>query len=212
MHPARILPLLACTLLITAAQAAPLDQLPPYPGWDETTLLTSKSNGQTSLFEIIRKSDNPKQPGEFLTINVYPASFLKPGAGPGPLLTLMNIGVYSACDQAKVAPVKEAEENGYKVAYAQFYCSKQKGKEYGVINQQKAIKGEKSIYIVQREWRVKPFEFENGDKNSFTLSPKSFGSEAEAKQLFDAMQTASGYLHKTVTVCGKDELEGLCGV
>ncbi len=212
MRQNRIIPILASALLIANVQAGTLDKLPPYPGWDETTLLTSQRSGQFELHEIIRKSDNPKQPSEFLTINVYPAGIIKPGAGPGPILTLMSQGVHQACDQAKVSPATEAEENGYRVAYAQFYCSKQKGKDYGVINQQKAIKGEKSIYIVQREWRVKPFEFETGDKNSFTLSIKSFGSEAEAKQLLDSMQTASEYLHKTVTVCGKGELEGLCGM
>ena len=212
MRPAQIIPTLVCALLINTAHAGTLDQLPAYPGWDETVLLTSKSNGQVALYEIIRKADNPKAPSEFFTINVYPVGIVKPEAGPGAVLTLMSLGVYSVCDQAKVPATLESEENGYKVAYGQFYCSKQKGKNYGVINQRKAIKGEKSIYIVQREWRVKPFEFENGDKNSFTLSLKSFDSEAEAKQLFDAMQTANEYLHKTVTVCGKGELEGVCGM
>lgn len=158
----RIVFALACILIASAGAHAqqqpatgtpkPAESLlvPSYPGDTPWKQITNARNNQGQLVEWIPSDQSPDDIKDILTEQVFiqlksesPAMFL---GG-----FLKRVG--EACERARTNGLKEASENGYRIAYAQAYCTNQKGAGKDVDIFIKAIGGNDALYVVQREFR-----------------------------------------------------------
>jgi hypothetical protein len=133
----------------TMAQAAEHLVLPPYPGPVPWKIITDKANAVQTMKEWNPANQNESAIKDILTENVF--RNLK-GNDPAAFLTGWLGSVAKACTRVRTNGPKASMENGYRVAYAQAYCSNQIGANLDVDIFAKAIWGHDGLYVVQREF------------------------------------------------------------
>ena len=148
---------LLCSGALTQSQAhaatpKPTEVLivPAYPGGTPWKEITHQGNADGEIVEWIPSDQGVADIKDILTRQVFyklkkqnPATFLRE--------VLNRMG--GACERARTNGPKEATEHGYAVAYAQAYCSNQKGASKDADIFLKAIRGNDALYVVQREFR-----------------------------------------------------------
>lgn len=189
------LPLIALLMLAptvgraATAEALVLEPYPANPAWTE---VTTNRQGVRFLRELIPADQTIETYRDILTAQGFP---LAPGATPSAAIQGIFLGVSSVCDGARVNGSKASTENGLPVAYAQVYCGRQKGKDFGVVMVFKVIQGREAMYVVQREFRVPPSA--SGGVQTFSKDELP-AMTARLK----AQTVANDYLVRSVYVCG----------
>ncbi|MEN6080689.1 hypothetical protein [Chromobacterium piscinae] len=174
-----------------------LDQYPSDTPWQE---VTNKFNGDQWLREQIPSDQKIETHKDILTAQSFPQ---QKTTEPSSFLKGMFSRVSEACDHVRVNGPKEQQEGGYTVAYAQIYCGKQKGADFGVNMFFKAIKGSDALYVVQREFRVPQSEMSG--VTSFTKDQME-----QMLSLIKGQSVANGYLVKSVYLCGELSTDKRC--
>lgn len=199
----RLLPLLLAALLTNTALAAETKEtlkLAPYPAdrpWQE---VTNTSNGDQWLREQIPADQKIEAYKDILTAQSFPQ---QKNIDSAVFLKSLFSQIGAACERARVNGPKAQVEGGYPVAYAQVYCSKQKGAEFGVNMLFKVIKGADALYVVQREFRVPPSQ--TAGVTSFTKDQME-----QMMALMQNMSIADSYLVKSVYLCGQQATDTRC--
>jgi hypothetical protein len=183
-----------------AAHAAERLVLEPYPGEPAWTKVTDQRQGQAFLWELIPSDQKIEAYRDILTAQGFPG-----GQNRDPATFLK--GVFSrtagACTGVRVNGPREATEDGRKVAYAQVFCARQTGRDFGVNMFFKAIQGAEGLYVVQREFRVPPSQ--TGGVQSFS------GEQAQAMMaLIKDQSVANHYLVEAVYLCADASTDPRC--
>lgn len=203
MRQAR-LALIVFTVLGQAAFASGATErlvLEPYPGNPKWKEVTNISRGDQWLREQIPADQKIDTYTDILTAQSFPQ---QKNTDPSSFLRGMFSRVVSACDGVRVNGPKVQQENGYSIAYAQIYCGKQKGKQFGVNMFFKVIQGNESLYVIQREFRVPATK----------VPGQMTFDEDEMEQtvaLMKAQSVANSYLVDSVYVCGEKFTDKRCG-
>lgn len=184
-----------------AQTASEILVVPPYPAATAWKKITDKADRNMLLREWIpadQTEDDIKDiltEQQFFNLNITPATFIKE----------MVSRVGSQCAGLRVNGPVEHIENGFAVAYAQLYCSRQKSADKDVDIFVKAIAGTRSFYDVQYEIR-RPV-----DKNNTGGVIQFSGDQLEAAKAMLARQAnANEYLTKQVKLCATVDASGAC--
>jgi hypothetical protein len=189
----------ACTLLLlfgvaSGSRAAERLVTPPYPGppvWREAF---AKSQG----VQFVREQIPPDQKlGAHRDILSAQGLLKQPGLTADRLLSNMFAASGASCERVRVNGPTIRQEGGYRVAYGQLYCSREKGAATCAAMMLKVIEGTDAIYVINREFRTPP---------SAVAGVQDFGAgpaaQAKAAAFMNAMATANTYLEKSVYLCG----------
>ena len=197
----RIASILVVVLFSAQVKAEEGEQLvvQVHPGWGQWKTITNRATPQLLFVERIPETQNVQSIRDMVIEQTI--SGLPPQVTPAIALSSVHRGVASACESSRINGPTVRTENGYPVAYGQFYCTKQKGAPYGVVAVQKFIRGKEKLYVVQREWRLPPFEFEVAGGTAGVISSKYFPSPEALLAWFDAVNISMEYLGKQVVVC-----------
>lgn len=174
--------------------------LEPYPSdtpWQE---VTNNSKGDQWLREQIPSDQKIEAYKDILTAQSFPQ---QKATEPSAFLKGMFSRVGGACDHVRVNGPKEQQEGGYAIAYAQIYCGKQKGADFGVNMFFKVIRGTNALYVIQREFRVPPSEV--GGVTSFTKDQME-----QMMSLMKGQSVANSYLVSSVYLCGEKSTDKRC--
>lgn len=184
--------------------------LPPIQGWGQWKVLTEQRSPERIFVERIPETQSFNEIRDIVIEQYYVG--LQRKISPVDLLrSLPRLAKTTNCEQIRATTPVEGIERGYKVAYAQMYCPKQKDKEYGFIDLQKVIQGSNGLYIIQREWRINAFDFQNSANSKSTFIPQeAFGSMDNAKAWFKELEISNEYLIKNVYVCTPSETANSC--
>jgi hypothetical protein len=171
-----------------------------YPGdtpWHEVTNKTSDGAWLREQIPANQQIDSYK---DILTSQAFPN---QRNESPSSFLKSLFSNAQKSCENVRINGPKEQVDGGYKVAYAQIYCSKQNGAEFGVNMFFKAIGGSDALYVVQREFRVPP---------TATAGITSFdaGQMQQMVALMKAQSVANTYLVDSVYVCGGQSIDTRC--
>lgn len=201
----RSLTLTVVTLLaaLTATTASAADErlvLEPYPGKPAWTEVTTVQRGDKFLRELIPGDQKIETYRDILTAQSFPE--LR-GADPAPYLRGLFGIIGKHCTGVRVNGPTERLEGGVKVAYAQIYCGRQTGKDFGVNMAFKAIQGQSALYVVQREARVPPTE--TGGVQSFDK-----GQMDQMRTMLAAAGVTNSYLAQSVYLCGAGSRDAKC--
>lgn len=193
--------ILAATVLGVAGTASAAEELvletyPGQPAWKE---VTNRRQGVTFLREQIPNDQKLANYKDILAAQ----AMTPPVADPSLVLKAMFIRVQSACDGVRVNGPKVGEEDGYKVAYGQIYCGRQKGEKFGVTMFFKVIAGDDATYSINRDFRVPPSA--TGGVQTFAA-----GQADAALALLQAQSAANDYLVKSVYLCGSKSKAERC--
>jgi len=197
--------------IITISQPSLADErfvVPKPKAWQGWKVITNESGGAVTNIERIPADQDPANIKDMVVEQKYVG--LRKGVGPELIVALTLRGVAGACEDLRTVGPKVSEEDGHPVAYGQFYCSKQKGKDYGVINMQKAVLGEGTMYVAIREWRIPAFKFKDPNPSIALFELGAVKSEAEGLAWFDEFKRSSEYLAKEVALCTGGETSGAC--
>jgi hypothetical protein len=166
-----------------------LDPIQGPPPWKE---VTHQRDGARFLIEIIPSDQDINAYREILSAQSFPA--LK-GQDPAEYLKGMFTRLGGSCDGARVNGPKAGLEQGAPVAYAQIYCGRQRGRDFGVQMFFKVLQGTDALYVVLREMRVPP---------SAQGGMMSFSKDEMPKVLaiMKAASEANQYLVEHVGLCG----------
>lgn len=185
---------LVCTV---NAVAQPTETLvvPPYPADVAWKQIMDKKNSFMRQIEWIPADQTESDIRDILTqqnfnLKTMPATLFTAG---------MLQSLSKACEGLRVNGPTSKTENGYSVAYAQAYCTGQKGAGKDVDIFLKAIQGKEGLYVVQREFR-RPAE------PGAVPGVRSFsGNQAAlADQALESQATAAKYLSQ-VQLCPTPE-------
>lgn len=172
----------------------------PYPGETKWKEITNKSGPNGWIRESIPAEHDVSNIKDIIVIQ----GFNTPKApDPADFLKGMMKGFVGACENLRVNGPNKNEENGQAVAYSQVYCGKQKGKDYGVNSFIKVLQGKEAIYVVQREFHVRPTEV--GGVMSFSAEQMD-----EMKAMMKATNQTMEYLSKGAFVCGASTTDVRC--
>ncbi|HSV28740.1 MAG TPA: hypothetical protein VLL76_04250 [Candidatus Omnitrophota bacterium] len=130
-------------------QAEVLLMLPP-KGWQA---VPGQKTDQMSVTRLYPPGQSEKQWTEMITVQIQPGSDMPPRA------YLDTVVAYSRanCEMVGPGPVTEAPINNYPSASGMVQCTKGKQSGQGNVVMVTAIKGRDGLYVVQRQWRGKPF-------------------------------------------------------
>jgi hypothetical protein len=210
-----------CSVYLTAAlilcpfrSATAADEemliLPPHPGWGQWKAITEQRSPDRTFIERIPEAQSPNEVKDIVIEQFYRG--IQEKISPVELLQKLPMFAQNTnCEKVKASSPVAGVEGGFKVAYAQMYCQKQKGQSYGYIDLQKAIQGSNGIYVVQREWRVNSFEFASSSTNNTSLVPQeAFGSAEKATAWFESVKVSDQYLVKSVFLCSNGDGKRPC--
>jgi hypothetical protein len=194
---------LALSVLMTAATGAAAAEhlvMGPYPAetpWKTATLV---DKGGKHLREQIPADQNIDHYRDILTDQVFPEAKAQ---APEAFLKDMFVRVQGVCDGVRVNGPRASTGAGYPAAYAQIYCGRQKGRDFGVNMFFKVIQGDDALYVIQREFRVPPSA--QGGVQSFDQS------QVDAmRALMAGQMAASHYLVEQVYLCGPRAQDERC--
>lgn len=195
----------AFAALCVCASAETTDEtllVPPFPAATPWKNITDKSNALMLIREWIPADQTEADIKDILTEQHF---FKGKPITPGDFLKGMFGQVSGACASLRVNGPFEHVENGFAIAYAQIYCSRQKGTDKDVDIFLKAIAGTKAFYVVQYEIR-RP-----GDKNRVPGVTQFSGDQLEQVKALMARQAgANTYLSDQVKLCAAIDAKGTC--
>lgn len=174
--------------------------VPPYSTTAPWKNITDMTNAQMLMREWIPADQNIDDIHDIITEQhlfrpMVPAQFVK---------NMFQL-VGSRCTNLRVNGPVQHVENGFAVAYAQIYCSRQKGTDKDVDIFVKAIAGTKAFYVVQYEIR-RP-----ADKNGIGGIVQFSGDQLEAMKALMARQAgANKFLGEQVKLCAAIDAAGTC--
>jgi hypothetical protein len=195
-----LLILLIFILTISVASAEEKLILEPYPAdipWQE---VTNKPSGGQWLRQQIPSDQKIETYKDILAAAAFP---LLKDVSPAAFLKQVFNDIGAICEGTRVNGPKEHLDGGYSLAYAQIYCGKAKGTDFGVNMFYKVIKGTDALYIIKRDFRVPPSQ-----KGGMISFPKD--QEKQMMALFEAMSVADSYLTKSVYLCGEQSNDKRC--
>ena len=174
----------------------------PYPASSPWKVVTDKSVGGASLHEQIPSDQNSSDYRDLLSSQSFPRL-----VGIDPAITLRNLfnTIQSDCDGVRVNGPESVVEAGVPVAYAQVYCGRKAGKDFGVQMFFKVLQGEEALYAVQREFLVPPSPV--GGVLRFNKEDAAAGLA-----LFEATAAANTFLRKSVYLCNSVSTRSECKV
>jgi hypothetical protein len=171
-----------------------------YPGapWKR---ITDKQGPNGWIHEQIPASQKVEGFADILTDQGFVAAR---GRDPAAFLKTIFGQVGGACEAVRVSGPIAQTEGGFRVAYGQVYCGRQKGTNFGVVIFYKVIGGDEALYSINREFHTPP---------STVAGAISFpkGREAEAAAFLKAQSAADQYLANQVYVCGGRSTDQRCG-
>lgn len=167
--------------------------VPSYPGDTPWKQITNAKNNQGQLVEWIPSDQSPDDIKDILTEQVF---LQLKSESPAMFLSGFLKRVGDACERARTNGPKEASENGYPIAYAQAYCTNQKGAGKDVDIFVKVIGGNDALYVVQREFR-------RPARPGATPGVTSFSSDqmGEMTSRLKAQSVANRFLADKVRLC-----------
>jgi hypothetical protein len=195
-----VLAIFTALTVAATASAAPVEHLvlAPYPGPPAWKLITNKAVGAQFYREQIPANQTVANFTDILTSQNFPQ---QRGVDPSAYLRNVFQAAAGSCDGLRVNGPKAAQEDGYRVAYAQVYCGQQKGKPFGVTIFFKAISGDDALYSVERDVQV-PANPAGGSL--------SFANQAQMAASMKDQTTADSYLVKSVYLCGARATDKRC--
>ncbi|MFN7958424.1 MAG: hypothetical protein U0P46_08900 [Holophagaceae bacterium] len=170
------------------------------PGSAPWTEVTNKRGADAAIQEFIPRGQNLEDFRDMWTFQTF--NSLK-GKSPAEFIKVFFTRFPGACESVRVNGPKEQVEGGLQVAYAQIYCGRQKGKDYGVNIFIKAIAGKEALYLVQREFHIPPSE--RGGVTSFSKDQMT-----EVLALMKAQGESNKFMVEQVFVCGPDSVDPRC--
>ncbi|GAA0586377.1 hypothetical protein [Rhizomicrobium electricum] len=175
--------------------------VPPYPAATPWKNITDKSNALMLMREWIPADQTEDDIKDILTEQ----HFFKGQMTPADFVKGMFQRVRGQCESLRANGPVERIDNGFAVAYAQLYCSHQKGTDKDIDIFLKAIAGTKAFYVVQYEIR-RP-----ADKNRVGGVIEFSGDQLEAVKAMMARQgNANKYLSEQVKLCAAIDAKGVC--
>lgn len=170
------------------------------PGSSTWTMVTDESSAEGWIQEYIPAGQSVPDYKDIWVVQGFPA--LK-GMDPGRFLAGMLKGAEQSCESVRVNGPKASEEEELKVAYAQLYCGRQVGQDFGANLHIKVISGRDALYVIQREFRVPP---------STTAGVQSFPADKmkEMIELMRGQEEANRHLSSNVYVCAPAAAQGRC--
>jgi hypothetical protein len=190
----------AFALIATAASAKEHLAMAPYPASPAWVTATDVGKGDRHLREQIPAGQDIDAYRDILVDEAFPEARTEM---PSDFLTAKFAQVSAACEGVRVNGPKAVMEDGYPVAYAQIYCSRQKGQSFGVNLFFKVIQGSAALYSIHREFRVPP---------SAVAGVQSFSKDqmAEMQALMTGQSVANRYLVEGVQLCGDRSKDPRC--
>jgi hypothetical protein len=200
------------TILLAAAFAAlgaiasaetPEETLlvPPYPAATPWKSVTDRTNPMWRMRQWIPADQSEDDVRDVLTEQ----QFFRRTMTPAEFVQGMFAQYAGQCTNLRVNGPVEHVENGFAVAYAQIYCSRQKGTDKDGDIFLKAIAGTKALYVVQYEIR-RP-----ADKNGVGGVVQFSGDQLEAMKALMARQAgANKFLSEQVKLCAAIDAAGTC--
>jgi hypothetical protein len=193
--------LLAAAAALTIGASAETLLVPSYPATPPWKIITNKSNALMLMREWIPADQTEDDIKDILTEQ----HFFKSRMTPAEFINGMFQRVGSQCTGLRVNGPVEHVENGFAIAYAQIYCSGQKGTGKDVDIFLKALAGSEAFYVVQYEIR-RPV-----DKNRTPGVIMFSGDQVEAMKAMLARQAgANKYLSEQVKLCAATDANGTC--
>lgn len=175
--------------------------VPPYPAATPWKIITDKSNALMLMREWIPADQTEADIKDILTEQ----HLFKGRMTPVEFVKSMFQRVRMQCESLRANGPVERIDNGFTVAYAQLYCSHQKGTDKDVDIFLKAIAGTKAFYVVQYEIR-RP-----ADKNRVGGVIEFSGDQLEAvKAMLQRQGNANKYLSEQVKLCASIDAKGAC--
>lgn len=201
---AQVFLLLILVIFILTTSAANANEkliLEPYPAntpWQE---VTKNSNGGQWLRQQIPSDQKIETYKDILAAAAFP---LLKNVSPSAYLKHLFNNIGATCEGVRVNGPKEHLDGDYTIGYAQIYCGKAKGTDFGVNMFIKVIRGTDALYIIKRDFRVPPSQ-----TGGMTIFPKD--QKEQMMALFEAMSVADRYLVNSVYLCGEQSNDKRCG-
>jgi hypothetical protein len=171
--------------------------MPPYPSATPWQKITDGSNGELTQREWIPADQTVASIKDILTEQEFPKlKGMDPAVFAGGLLKRMA----SRCADARLNGPKAGEQNGYPVAYGQFYCVRWGDTGQDVDIFLKVIGGHDALYVAQVEFRRPTTPGAHAGITSFTQAQM-----AQMKARLEAMGTASHYLSDSVQLRAQED-------
>jgi hypothetical protein len=175
--------------------------VPPYPAATPWKNITDKSNALMLMREWIPADQTEADIKDILTEQ----HFVNGRMTTTGFIKTMFQQVGSQCGNVRTNGPVPRVDNGFPVAYAQIYCSGQKGTDKDVDIFVKVLAGTKGFYVVQYEIR-RP-----ADKNRVGGVIEFSGDQLEAVKAMMARQgNANKYLSEQVKLCAAIDAKGVC--
>ncbi len=182
--------------------------VPQPKNWSGWKVITNESQGAVTNIERIPDTQDASNIKDLVVEQKYMG--LRKGVTPEMFVALTLQRVAGACEDLRTIGPKKLEEDGHPVAYGQFFCTRQNGKQYGVISMIKAILGSGNMYVALREWRIPPFKFLNDDPSNALFELKGMKDKAEGIAWYEEFKNSSKYLSDEVALCGGGERSNAC--
>lgn len=99
---------------------------------------------------------------DMLTVQVVRLSSGKPAPAPDQLYAQTRSSYEQACDGVRLGELQNGRSNGYPSAFWVLGCARIKTGGYGEAAFFRIVQGNAALYIVQRAWRLPPFDRTQG--------------------------------------------------
>lgn len=164
----------------------------PYPGnapWQE---VTNETQGKGWLRVQIPAGQKIETHRDILTLQAFPDHR---ETSPSIFLRSFFSRVKGSCEIVRFEGPEERMEGGRPVAYAQVYCDRQKGMDFGLNMFFKVIGGGDALYVMQRGFKVTP-------TGTAGLVGTATDPRLRPAPLSDGEIAARHYLDRSVYLCG----------
>jgi len=170
-------------------------QISPPPAWKDGWKLVSEQPGR----------------GFRVLVFVPPADAAQPDASKDSVTIMETLGwvqeewvpklyqawgqiVKKTCGGMFVGPLRATTEDGFTIAYAQFYCPKRNGVDEGGVDLAKIMASPAGAHLVVVGKRTAPFSSE-------VPGHISYANNAETQAMFEWLKSTNDYLFTSVRSC-----------
>jgi hypothetical protein len=168
--------------------------------WGAWKTVTNKETDKQTFIERIPESQDISAIRDIIVEQSFAG--LAPNATPMNFLTLMiHAAAPANCEQFLAFGPFAGDSFYSPAAYGRYFCSKLKDKPYGIVSVMKATRAKGRMYVIQREWRLQPFDL-NALNSLLGLLPRpAFGSEAEALSWYEAYTATEALFARSFFIC-----------
>jgi hypothetical protein len=177
--------------------------------WGPWKTITNQSTDKLTFIERIPESQDAASIQDMIVEQWF--SGLPLNATPTNVLALMINGAAPAsCEQIRAYGPFADTQYGSPTARARYFCAKVKDKPYGLVSIIKAVRGKDRLYVIQREWRLPPYDLDTLNRLTGLIPRQAFSSETDALKWYEAYASTETWLAESVFVCDSRDATKPC--